>query len=58
MPFLKTILTFLAELFFRAMAGKWFGQKTVDQGTYEAKTAEAKELAKPDTDYDAAIDKL
>lgn len=58
MPPLKSVLTFLAELLFRALSGRWFGQKTVDKGTYDAKAAEAKELAKPDDAQSAVVERL
>ncbi len=44
--------------FARWLFGRWLAPKQVSEGTYEAKAAEAKELAKPDAAQSVVVGEL
>lgn len=58
MPPLKQVILAVIGGVLRFLAGRWLAPKQVSEGTYEAKAAEAKELAKPDDSWDDTVNKL
>ncbi|QEL14808.1 hypothetical protein [Limnoglobus roseus] len=57
-PFLKDLLVPVVEALLRLLFGRGSQPKQVTEETYAAKAAEAKELAKPDSDWSTTVDEL